>query len=163
MHRQLLLCVVVVITGCGAQVQRDAEDAATDGGADAKETATAFAPPVVVDAGPGADADAGAPDPSFGCSAETAPRTCWKCCANVPALRSGADAYFRDVLPCLCKLPTRVAGCAATCATPSTTPDPECSPWLQAHAAECRDGVAPGDGKAVEAFVACTNTCPTGP
>lgn len=164
MHK-LLVAIAMVVSGCGAQIQREAvDDAGVDAAVDTQEVGRSPLTPPILDSGHLDDTrpvEAAPPDPSFGCSAEKAPRTCWKCCENVPSLRTGSDAYFRDVLPCLCKLPTLEAGCTETCAKIGATPYVECSPWLQAHATECLDGVEPGDQKAVDAFLACTATCPT--
>ena len=162
---KLLVAVTMLVSGCGAQIQREAgDDAGVDAAVDTHDVGTSsVVPPPILDSGHLEDTRPvdTAPDPSFGCSAEKAPRTCWKCCENVPSLRTGSDAYFRDVLPCLCKLPTLEAGCADTCAKIGATPYVECSPWLQAHATECLEGVKAGDQKAVDAFLACTATCPT--
>lgn len=162
MHK-LLVAIAMVVSGCGAQIQREAvDDAGVDAAVDTQEVGASPVSAPIVDSGHDArPVDTAPPDPSFGCSAEKAPRTCWKCCENVPSLRTGSDAYFRDVLPCLCKLPTLEAGCAETCAKIGATPYVECSPWLQAHATECLEGVKAGDQKAVDAFLACTATCPT--
>jgi hypothetical protein len=145
-------CFVALLSACGARIDTSQEDARRSPSADASVDSMMNTPL--------ADAAMDSGDPTHGCTRNLEPRTCWKCCEDVPELLAGAKAWSEFVLPCMCTTACSKE-CVRICEPPSfTTPYPECNPCLQAHDTECLEGVPSASLDAVRAFLACTHACP---